>query len=119
MDVVPVGAVAAPESSAARVSFDTPSVFACGESNRRSRPCNGGMISNVCGGGKGTGCGTVDGTAVVSLTMGVWGADDNFGSGVIAAGDREAIAGTSKGFATNEGEGSSDQGNCLGKSRNG
>lgn len=117
--MAPVGAVAAAGSSAARVSFDTPSVFACGESSRRSRPCNGGIISNVCGGGKGTGCGTVDGAAVVSLTMGVWGADDNFGSGVSAAGDREAIAGTGNGFATNEDEGNYDQGNCLGKSRNG
>lgn len=64
-----------------------------GESNRRRRPCNGGMISKVCGGGKGTACGVVVVVAVGSLA-GVSGAEDSFGRGVMAAvGDRDAIAG--------------------------
>lgn len=46
-------------------------------------------MSNVCGGGKGTGCGDV---FAVSLTIGVSGADEGFRSGVAAVGDLDAIA---------------------------
>lgn len=62
-----------------------------GESNRRRSPCNGGMISKVCGGGKGTAWGVVVVVAVVSFA-GVSGAEDSFGRGVTAVGDRDAIA---------------------------
>jgi hypothetical protein len=46
-------------------------------------------MSNVCGGGKGTGCGAV---FVGSPTIGVSGADDGFRSGVAAVGELDAIA---------------------------
>lgn len=46
-------------------------------------------MSNVCGEGKGTAWGV----AGASLTIGVSGATDDFGRGVTAVGDRDAIAG--------------------------
>jgi hypothetical protein len=63
-----------------------PSPLVWGERSRRIRPCNGGMKSNVCGGGKATACGVVG----ASLTTGVSGADD-FGPGVMAVGDLDDI----------------------------
>lgn len=70
------------------------SLFVCGESNRKRRLCNGGRISNVWGGGNGTGWGVsavvvVNGAA--SFTPGVFGAGEDLASGVRTVGDLEAM----------------------------
>ena len=55
-------------------------------SKRSKMPCNGGMISKVCGEGKGTVCGD----AVASFE-GLSGATEDLGRGVAAVGDLEVI----------------------------
>lgn len=67
---------------------DVPAEESLGDSKRRRIPCNGGMISNVWGGGKGTIWG-----AVGASFKGVSGATEDFSSGVPTVGDREAIVG--------------------------
>lgn len=134
----PVGAAAPVGSSAALTPLETPAAFVGGDRRRERRPCNGGTMSNVCGEGKGTAWGV----AGASLTIGVSGATDDFGRGVTAVGDRDAIAGraaargpdtTKRKKKTREtverpeqtahvGKGNSlvsrgKLGNCLGKSR--
>lgn len=57
-----------------------------GASNRSRRLCNGGIISNVCGEGKGTAWG-----AVVVVEIASSSAADTFGRGVTAVGDLDAM----------------------------
>lgn len=68
-----------------------------GASSRRRRLCNGGIISNVCGGGNGTAWG-----AVVVVEIASSSGADTFGRGVTAVGDLDAIIAERK--ATNEEE---------------
>lgn len=65
---------------------DVPVEESLEESKRRRIPCNGGIISKVWGGGKGTVWGVVG-----ASFKGVSGATEDFSSGVPTVGDREAI----------------------------
>lgn len=68
------------------------SAVVCGESRWSKRPYSGGIISKVCGEGKGTGCGGGCGDEESAAGVSGGADDEALGNGVTAEGDREVIS---------------------------